>query len=105
MADALWYVGTAGVGMLLGIASLPWSNKPGISKDGPLAWLAAWTFFWPFLLIFATWAGFKAYLLAWRGFSDRRQTTKHRDQHSYTLGEAIIKMRQTTKGTYFKRRQ
>ena len=78
MADAFWYVGTVAVGALIGFVTLPWSNKPSISKEGPTAWLLLWACFWPFLLIFAAWEGVKAYRKAWWDYSDRRQAANHR---------------------------
>lgn len=78
MVDVFWYVGTVAVGVLIGFATLPWSNKPPISKEGPTAWLLTRACFWPFLLVFAAWEGGKAYRKAWRGYFDRRQAANPR---------------------------
>lgn len=105
MPDALWYVGAAGVGAAIGLATLPWSNKPSIGNESPISWLLIWACLWPFLTLFAAWEGWRAYRKAWRDYSDRRQAVKHRAQQSASDAFPDFLAHQTVKDTYFKRRQ
>lgn len=66
------------VGILLGGITLPWSDKPGVASEKPLAWLLLWACFWPLLGPHLLWQGLLEYQKAWRGYSNRRQMRRHR---------------------------
>lgn len=77
MSETIWYVSVAAIGVILGVATLPWANR--VDKAcRPWLWVLTWACFWLFLLIFAAWEGIKAYRKAWWGYSDRKQAAKHR---------------------------
>lgn len=103
MHDAIWYGSVAGLGALLGLATLPWAHRID-PKCRPWLWVLAWACFWPYAISYALWHGFGAYRKAWWAYSDRRQVAKHLNQDD-DLGEAIIKMGQTTRDTYFKQKK
>ena len=102
--ELVFYIFYIGFGLLIGLATLPWSDKPDIHQGGLISWLAGWTVLWPFGLLFTARACFEAYLHAWHNFSGRRLGNKHRNIDT-EISDAIIKMHRTTKDTYFKRRE
>lgn len=73
--DLVWYGATALIGFLLGVLTLPWSDR-GAKTPTALSWLGIWTFFWFYLLPFHTWRGLIAYRKAWWAYQDRRRVSK-----------------------------
>ena len=103
--ESVFFIAYVGIGLLIAVAFLPWSDKPKYNQEGSTSWLAAWAFFWPYLLLVGIWLGFNTYLNSWRNFYGRKliaksKTTKNIDEE---IGRAAIKIHQTIKSTYFKR--
>jgi hypothetical protein len=94
-----------GVGLLIGVITLPWSNKPSTATETPILWLALWACFWPLLLLFSAREGLKAYRKAWWSYSDRKQMLKHRAQGNQDDAFPNFPAHETVRDTFFKRRQ
>ena len=62
-------------GVLIGVALMPFcTRRRDGGRESALFWLAAWSFFWPLLLIAAAREGVRLYIVAWRSYlSDLRR--------------------------------
>lgn len=76
--ELLFLLASVAIGLTIGIVLLPWRKK--MKAGGELAFLLAFTLFWPFLLIGFIWRGAKAYLSAWRRYLHIRASEKLTNQ-------------------------
>lgn len=61
--DLLWTVGIIVLGLLFGLATLPWRAK--LSGERAPWYLLTWVFLWPYLLLYSVGWGLQRYRRAW----------------------------------------
>lgn len=64
MHDWIAYSITFTIGLVIGVATLPWKHRLD-PLDKTYMYVLGWTCFWPYFILLAIWHGFKVYREAW----------------------------------------